>query len=86
MMEKAGFETIQMRNLEGVGTLLTPEQAKALEDPEKKKAWFDVLRLSSENPDLLGRTIHFLYVGQPEREGPCQRIYPKSTLFIPHHA
>lgn len=49
--------------------MLSTEQAKTLEDPEKKKAWFDVLRLTSDNPDLLEGTTQFLCVGRPERMG-----------------
>jgi len=63
LMERAGFETVRLRNLEGIGTHLRREQSEALADPRRKQAWLDILRATCEIPDVLGATIHFLYVG-----------------------
>ena len=63
-MEIAGFETIRLRNLEGVGMFFRDQQKQALAEQNKKEAWFNILRQTCENPDLLGATIHFLYVGR----------------------
>jgi S-adenosylmethionine-dependent methyltransferase len=64
MMEKGGFEKLRLRNLEGMTPFLSEEQKQLLYDPMRKKAWFDILRSTCENPDILGATLHFLYVGQ----------------------
>ena len=64
MMEAGGFETIRLRNLEGVGSFLSEAEKEILQNPELRQAWFDILRATCENPDLLGATLHFLYVGQ----------------------
>jgi hypothetical protein len=64
MMEKAGFETLRPRNLEGITPFLSEEKKQLLDDPKRKKAWLEILRLTCENPDVLGATLHFLYVGQ----------------------
>ena len=64
MMENAGFQTIRMRNMEGVGTFFREKQAEVLTSKEKLEAWFYILRITCENKDLLGATIHFLYVGR----------------------
>ena len=63
LMEGAGFETIRLRNLEGVGSCLRREQVEALADSRRRQAWFDILRATCEAPDVPGATIHFLYVG-----------------------
>lgn len=64
MMERGGFETLRLRNLEGMTPFLSEEKKQLLYDPVRKKAWLDVLRSICENPDILGATLHFLYVGQ----------------------
>lgn len=64
LMEQAGFTTVRMRNLEGVGALAEETQRRVLTTPERKEGWFRLLRQTCENPDLLGATIHYLYVGQ----------------------
>lgn len=64
LMEQAGFRTLRMRSLEGVGALSEAEQRSALTTPQRKQGWFDLLRQTCDNPDLLGATIHFLYAGQ----------------------
>lgn len=63
-MEGAGLRTVRLRNLEGVGALAEAVQRSVLTSPERQQGWFDLLRATCENPDLLGATIHFLYVGQ----------------------
>ena len=67
MMEAGGFETLRMRNLEGVGAFFQACQEKALAEERDKQAWFDILRRTCELPDLLGATLHFLYVGRKPR-------------------
>lgn len=64
MMEEGGFRTVRIRNLEGVGSFFVEQQVKVLNNEKRKKAWFDILRMTCENPDLLGATLHFLYVGR----------------------
>jgi ubiquinone/menaquinone biosynthesis C-methylase UbiE len=64
LIESAGFEIIRVRNLQGIGSVLDSTQKQALSDPEIKKMWFDILRKTCENPDLLGATIHFLCFGK----------------------
>lgn len=64
LMEECGYHTVQIRNLEGVGTFFEREQVAALRSKETVQAWFEVLRGTCDNPDLLGATVHFLYVGQ----------------------
>lgn len=68
LMEQNGFETLRLRNLEGLGSFLRDEQTRMLQDVERKQAWFNLLRLTCENPDLLGATIHFAYVGIKTRQ------------------
>ena len=67
MMEAGGFETLRMRNLEGVGAFFQARQEEVLAGQRDKKAWFDILRRTCELPDLLGATLHFLYVGRKIR-------------------
>ena len=62
-MEGEGFETVQLRNMEGLAALLSPDQLTTLNDDSIRDRWFDVLRRTCELPDLLGATLHFLYVG-----------------------
>ena len=64
MMETGGFETLRMRNLEGVGAFFQAKQEKVLITERDKNAWFDILRKTCELPDLLGATLHFIYVGR----------------------
>lgn len=64
MMEAEGFETLRIRNMEGVGTFFRDQQREDLDTPARKEAWLNILRKTCENPDLLGATIHFLYVGK----------------------
>jgi S-adenosylmethionine-dependent methyltransferase len=64
MMEGAGFATLRLRNLEGMTPFLSEEKKQLLNDLKRKEAWFEILRLTCENPDTLGATLHFLYVGQ----------------------
>ena len=64
MMEAGGFETVRMRNLEGVGALLMARQQKVLSAERDKQAWFELLRRTCEQPDLLGATLHFVYAGR----------------------
>lgn len=64
LMEQMGFGTVRMRNLEGVGTFLREEQQVLELDSRRKEQWFDFLEATCERPDLLGATIHFLYVGR----------------------
>ena len=64
MMERGGFETLRLRSLEGMSPFLSEEEKRLLDDSRRKVAWFEILRLTCENPDVLGATIHFLYVGQ----------------------
>lgn len=63
MMEAGGFKTVRMRNLEGVGAFFQARQEKVLSSQRDKEAWFDILRKTCELPDLLGATLHFVYVG-----------------------
>ena len=63
VMEEEGFETMRLRSLEGIGTFFQKQQEKVLTNEADKNNWFNVLRKTCENPDLLGATIHFLYVG-----------------------
>ena len=67
MMEAGGFETLRMRNLEGVGAFFQVRQEKVLAEERDKQAWFDILRRTCELPDLLGATLHFLHVGRKNR-------------------
>ena len=67
LMEAGGFETLRMRNLEGVGAFFQARQEKVLAEQRDKRAWFDILRRTCELPDLLGATLHFLYVGRKNR-------------------
>lgn len=64
MMEAEDYKTIRLRNLEGVGTFFRDEQMEVLTNQQRKEAWFKILRKTCEIPDLLGATIHFLYVGK----------------------
>ena len=64
MMETSGFETLRMRNLEGVGSFFQAKHEKVLTTGRDKNAWFDILRKTCELPDLLGATLHFIYVGR----------------------
>lgn len=63
LMEKNGFHTERIRNLEGIGSFMTEAVLKEFNDPEKKRTLFEILRNTCENPNLLGITHQYLYVG-----------------------
>jgi hypothetical protein len=64
LMEEGGFSTVCVRNLQGIACGLTDREKKFLADAGPREAYFQVLRQTCENPDLLGATIHFAYVGR----------------------
>ena len=64
MLEEGHFHTLRLRNLEGVGTFFKEEQREVLAEAQKRQAWFDILRRTCEKEELLGATIHFLYLGE----------------------
>lgn len=66
LMEQHGFDTLRIRNLEGIGAFMTEDELKCIFTPEQKVAFFAALRSASEDPDRLGVTHQFLYVGQPK--------------------
>jgi SAM-dependent methyltransferase len=64
LMEEGGFNTVCVRNLQGIACGLTDQEKALLADAGHWEAYFQVLRQTCENPDLLGATIHFAYVGR----------------------
>ena len=64
MLEEGGFRTLRLRNLEGVGAFFKEEQSQVLTERQDREAWLDILRRTCEKEELLGATIHFLYLGE----------------------
>lgn len=64
LMEQAGFSVVGMRNLEGPSIFAEDALREKLTTERQKQGWFQLLRETCENPDLLGATIHFLGVAR----------------------
>ena len=63
LMEKNGFTTQRMRNIEGVGELMSIKKRNIYSHSEKELL-IETLRNTCENPNLLGITSQYLYVGK----------------------
>ena len=63
LMEQQGFTTERIRNIEGVGEFLTIKKGNNY-NFEEKQMLLNTLRCTCENPNLLGITSQYLYVGK----------------------
>ena len=79
LMEEAGFETVRLRNLEGVGAFFETRQKELFTDEARFEAWLGVLRATCERPELLGATDHFAHLGR-KAEGGGER---SETALLP---
>ena len=66
LMSANGFETLRIRNLEGIGSFYSNEKLIEYSDAVKKLSLINTLRSTSEDLKLLGITHQFLYVGKYE--------------------
>ncbi len=64
MMENQGFNTKRMRNIEGIGTFFTSAKINGFNTKQKAEMLLNTLRNTCENPNLLGITSQYLYLGQ----------------------
>ena len=65
MMEEQGFITERLRNIEGIGDFLSLQMINCHDKTEKTKL-LNSKRRTCENPNLLGTTSQYLYVGRRE--------------------
>lgn len=67
LFEKHGVQTLDMATCEGLSSHLQ-EQTNALHgDPEKWNRWLRIILKTCNDPNLLGLSEHFLYVGKKKR-------------------
>ncbi len=59
-----GFETLRIRNIEGVGSFYSNDKLNDFSNQEQRLALINTLRSSSEDEELVGITHQFLYVGR----------------------
>jgi ubiquinone/menaquinone biosynthesis C-methylase UbiE len=64
IMEKQDFITERIRNIEGVGSFYNKQNLSEFDNNNSKQALFRMLRNTCENPNLLGITHQYLYVGK----------------------
>jgi len=64
LMFANGFETLRIRNLEGIGSFYNNEKLKGYSNPLRKQSLINTLRSTSEDLKLIGITHQFVYVGQ----------------------
>jgi hypothetical protein len=64
IMANCHFETLRIRNLEGIGSFIAPEKMDEYRDPIKKEALLEQLRATSEEEHRLGYTHQFITVSQ----------------------
>ncbi len=63
-IEPQGFNTMHIRNLEGIGVKYTENEMIKYFSPEGKRKLLLNLRSTCENPELIGYANQFLYVGK----------------------
>jgi ubiquinone/menaquinone biosynthesis C-methylase UbiE len=64
LMISNGFETLRIRNIEGIGSFYSSEKLKGYSDSIKKQSLINSLRSTSEDLKLVGITHQFIYVGK----------------------
>lgn len=64
LMFANGFDTLRIRNLEGIGSFYNNEKLKEYASPEQKLSLINTLRSSSEDEKLRGITHQFICVGK----------------------
>jgi S-adenosylmethionine-dependent methyltransferase len=63
MMENQGFNTKRMRNIEGIGSFFSSAKVNGFSTEQMAEMLLNTLRNTCENPNLLGITSQYLYVG-----------------------
>jgi ubiquinone/menaquinone biosynthesis C-methylase UbiE len=63
LMEIQGFKTERLRNIEGIGEFFALKKDNHYRHKEKE-FMFNMMRSTCENPNLLGITSQYLYVGK----------------------
>jgi ubiquinone/menaquinone biosynthesis C-methylase UbiE len=63
LMEKQGFDTERIRNIEGIGEFLSIKMKNGYTQNEKEKL-INTMRNTCENPNLIGITSQYLYLGR----------------------
>lgn len=64
ILEKNHFETLRIRNLEGIGSFIAPEKMDEYRDTVKKTSLIEQLRKTSEEEARLGYTHQFITVSR----------------------
>ncbi|NTW50271.1 MAG: class I SAM-dependent methyltransferase, partial [Chlorobiales bacterium] len=84
LMKENGFDTVRIRNLEGIGIFLTEEELRHISTPEQKTSFFATLRNTAEDPERLGVTHQFLYVGTPAFTAEAEEaVLTGKALLVP---
>lgn len=64
LMTASGFETMRLRNIEGIASFYSTEKLNTIKNPDEKQNLLDALRASSEDQKLIGITHQYVYVGK----------------------
>jgi ubiquinone/menaquinone biosynthesis C-methylase UbiE len=64
IMKSNGFETLRIRNIEGVASFMSSERIKKINTPYKKSIFLNNLRKTSELRETLGITHQFVVVSK----------------------
>jgi ubiquinone/menaquinone biosynthesis C-methylase UbiE len=63
-LKSNGFETLRIRNIEGIASFMPIEAINEFAAPGKKAVFFNKLRKTSESEETLGRTYQFFVVSK----------------------
>ncbi|HOK50576.1 MAG TPA: class I SAM-dependent methyltransferase [Bacteroidales bacterium] len=64
LMLANGFETLRIRNIEGIGSFYNSEKLKDYSNQQQKLSLINILRSTSEDEKLIGITHQFVCVGK----------------------
>lgn len=65
-IEPHGFDTMHIRNLEGIGLNYSKNDLSKYDSQTNKNMLFDELRSTCEDPEMIGLANQFLYVGRKD--------------------
>jgi ubiquinone/menaquinone biosynthesis C-methylase UbiE len=65
IMKNNGFETLRIRNIEGIASFMPTETINEITTPNKKSDFLNTLRKTSEERERLGITHQFFVISKP---------------------